>query len=421
MKRIAVSLLIVLFLGGYTSSQTDWQLLSSGVSANLYGVHFNDHLTGYVCGSSSTILKTTNGGQNWNLLTAGSGSQLNKISFVNDLTGYCCGNNFLLKTTNAGNSWFTILSGLNLYTIQCFDTIIYCGGEYGVYKSSDAGQTWNNTITGFSGNIRGIHFLNTDTGYAMGSSGTQKRTSNGGVDWSSGLFWGPGEYTFSDCQFFNSGSGFVSFSFNSGAPNFQTSYGIYKANDWFNWLIVYSSANMAVTGLTFSGYDTAFAVGGGWTGLEYQSLIMKSTNGGNNWLAQNFVIDKVLRDVCFVNSRTGYAVGNSGTILKTENGGVTAVNEISAVKADNFYLSQNYPNPFNPSSNLEFGISKLGFVSLKVYDVIGNEVATLVNENKPAGSYEVEFNGSDFASGIYFYRLKVNGNQIDTKRMILLK
>ena len=85
-----------------------------------------------------------------------------------------------------------------------------------------------------------------------------------------------------------------------------------------------------------------------------------------------------------------------------------------------FYLKQNYPNPFNPSTNLEFGISNLEFVSLKVYNSIGIEVADLVNEIKPAGRYKVTFDGSNLSSGIYFYKLEA-GNFTETKRMILLK
>jgi len=100
---------------------------------------------------------------------------------------------------------------------------------------------------------------------------------------------------------------------------------------------------------------------------------------------------------------------------------VLPVNNISTKIPDLFSLNQNYPNPFNPITNLEFGMSDLGFVSLKIYDVLGNEVATLVNENKIAGSYKVEFNGEDFPSGIYFYSLSIDGNVIDSKRMILLK
>jgi len=90
-----------------------------------------------------------------------------------------------------------------------------------------------------------------------------------------------------------------------------------------------------------------------------------------------------------------------------------------------FSLEQNYPNPFNPTTSLQYAIGSRQFVTLKVYDVLGNEVATLVNEEKPAGEYEVEFNshsdaGQNLSSGVYFYKLKA-GNFIETKKMILLK
>lgn len=89
-----------------------------------------------------------------------------------------------------------------------------------------------------------------------------------------------------------------------------------------------------------------------------------------------------------------------------------------------FVLYQNYPNPFNPSTSIQYAISSTQFVTLKVYDLLGKEVATLVNEDKPAGSYEVEFNPAssikNLASGIYFYRLQA-GDFVETKKMTLLK
>jgi len=85
-----------------------------------------------------------------------------------------------------------------------------------------------------------------------------------------------------------------------------------------------------------------------------------------------------------------------------------------------FSLSQNYPNPFNPSTKIKFAIPKSSFVNLKVYDVLGNEIATLVDEYKLAGKYEVEFNASALPSGVYFYQLKA-GKYTATKKMILLK
>ncbi len=85
-----------------------------------------------------------------------------------------------------------------------------------------------------------------------------------------------------------------------------------------------------------------------------------------------------------------------------------------------FYLSQNYPNPFNPNTVISYRLSVTSKVMLKVYDVLGNEVATLVNEQKPAGSYEISFEGSDLPSGIYFYQFQ-SGIFIETKKMTLLK
>jgi hypothetical protein len=95
-------------------------------------------------------------------------------------------------------------------------------------------------------------------------------------------------------------------------------------------------------------------------------------------------------------------------------------NEVKVGVPDKYELSQNYPNPFNPTTNLEFGISDLGFVSLKIYDLSGKEVASLVNEVKPAGYYSVKFDGSNLPSGIYFYTFKA-GDYNATKKMTLIK
>jgi hypothetical protein len=85
-----------------------------------------------------------------------------------------------------------------------------------------------------------------------------------------------------------------------------------------------------------------------------------------------------------------------------------------------FTLAQNYPNPFNPSTTIQFQIPNSSFVNLKVFDILGREVATLVNEEKPAGSYEVEFEASNLPSGVYLYKLQA-GNITETKKMILLR
>ncbi|HEX9252246.1 MAG TPA: T9SS type A sorting domain-containing protein [Ignavibacteriaceae bacterium] len=113
-------------------------------------------------------------------------------------------------------------------------------------------------------------------------------------------------------------------------------------------------------------------------------------------------------------------VGMSG-VVTVENATDVGDENISVLK---FELDQNYPNPFNPSTNIQYAIASRQFVTLKVFDVLGNEVATLVNEYKNAGSYDFEFKASvgsrQLANGVYLYRLQA-GNFVQTRKMILLK
>ena len=113
-------------------------------------------------------------------------------------------------------------------------------------------------------------------------------------------------------------------------------------------------------------------------------------------------------------------------------GGVVSLFKMTISSADDLtdlvpveiQLFQNYPNPFNPSTRIQYSVSSRHFVSLKVYDILGNEIATLINEEKTAGVYEVEFSKGlihqTLPSGVYFYQLQV-GNFMETKKMILTK
>ena len=100
---------------------------------------------------------------------------------------------------------------------------------------------------------------------------------------------------------------------------------------------------------------------------------------------------------------------------------ITVINPKILKSQQTFVLNQNYPNPFNPITNLEFWISNLGYITLEVYDVLGNKIKTLVNENKAMGSYEVEFDGSILPSGIYFYSLMIDNILVESKKMLLTK
>jgi hypothetical protein len=99
---------------------------------------------------------------------------------------------------------------------------------------------------------------------------------------------------------------------------------------------------------------------------------------------------------------------------------LVGIKPVTEITPDKYQLSQNYPNPFNPETNIRYEIPKNGFVKLIVYNILGREVETLVNENQSAGAYEVSFDGSNLSSGPYFYKLQA-GDFSETKKMLLIK
>lgn len=99
---------------------------------------------------------------------------------------------------------------------------------------------------------------------------------------------------------------------------------------------------------------------------------------------------------------------------------VTNISDVYNSNVKEYFISQNFPNPFNPVTNIEFSIPNSGIVQLKVYDIIGNEISTIINEYKDTGKYEVEFDASNLSSGVYFYRM-ISGSYVETKKMVLLR
>ena len=155
------------------------------------------------------------------------------------------------------------------------------------------------------------------------------------------------------------------------------------------------------------------------------SLIYLQTQPSFTWIAKDAGIFQADIDTTQGYSGNVYLTSAELTQYTTA---PLAVNESGLNTPDRFILYQNYPNPFNPSTKIRFSVptaASRSFVTLKIYNVLGNEVVTLVNEKKPAGTYEVEFsaesgNGTELPSGVYFYRLTA-GNLVQTMKMILLK
>jgi hypothetical protein len=160
-----------------------------------------------------------------------------------------------------------------------------------------------------------------------------------------------------------------------------------------------------------------------WTGpTDYGMLMLKYDD--STWTAystDNSELQSESVSCISVDKFNNKWIGTSvGLAVYNENGIVTEVEEELSILPKKYTLKQNYPNPFNPTTTIKYSIPKLSFVTLKVFDVLGNEVAVLVNEDKPVGKYEVEFDASNLSSGVYFYQIQA-GDFIDTKKMILLK
>jgi hypothetical protein len=157
--------------------------------------------------------------------------------------------------------------------------------------------------------------------------------------------------------------------------------------------------------------------------------IFKTTNGGTNWDLEYksrepfYLYNQVIQfnRITFVDTNNIYIIGNNGIILRKGNGEFLGVNEHNNnITPQKIYLGQNYPNPFNPTTSIKYSVSSIQNVKLIVYDILGKEIKTLVNEKKSPGTYEVTFDGSRLASGIYFYTLTA-GDFKETKKLVLLK
>ena len=202
--------------------------------------------------------------------------------------------------------------------------------------------------------------------------------------------------------------------------NYSKAY-LYKSTDFGDHWIQSSDyeINGYVTKLFISSTDILFC-------NENESILYSSDNGAN-WIHRD-VGSEIYN---FAETSTGVLIasGSYGIFISEDNGmswnykqitnTIVGVN-INKNRNYNYFLSANYPNPFNPTTNIKYRIPYREFVALKIYDVLGNEIETLVNEEKPAGSYSVNFNASSLASGIYFYRIKA-GSFVQTKKMLLLK
>lgn len=408
----------LIFLLSFNIAYSQWMLQPTGVSSYLRDIDFINEQTGWVCGDGGTILKTTNGGNNWVTKNAGvPGKPLSGIHPVNENVVYCVGwFETIVKTTDGGDNWIIIENapwGKGSSYESCFFIDENTGwiGSSGqrVRKTTDGGNSfinYSNVVI-----IRDMYFKDHFNGIGVSEVTYISKTSDGGENWSSYMIPTRGNiYRISILE--DDETGFLVTS--RDAIFKTTNFGI-------SWDSVGFIPNVISQLYSSSFSSDSIGWAGSISGVGIAQLF-KTTNGGRNWTYQNQSNIRSYNDIFALSDSVVWTCGGFGTIFHTKTGGDTVVNitQISDIVPGNFQLFQNYPNPFNPVTNIEFDLPVGNFVVLKIYDINGREVKTLVNEFKPAGRYIYSFYAGELSSGIYFYKI-ISGNFNETKRMILIK
>jgi photosystem II stability/assembly factor-like uncharacterized protein len=387
---------------------------------------------------------------------------------------FCMMGNNVYRTLDRGETWVSISTcniggSCHSFYVSPLDTnLMLCakGSSNGyVAKSTNYGATWtavygpasltsygmplemdqNNPNVCYLGPDNNVLFRSTDFGSTWATWGAPPASYNGGV------FRSPCDFAIvyenSNIMYCGdgttgSGSGVLLKSTNAGQ----------------NWTVIHSISGSEIPMLTVTSHDptlayhTTWSSGGLWRSTNQFSTYLQVTTTGNMWAVDiarddpTAVSYGTYGTVMYISSDNGinftsssaggsYGAGelfyDKGTLIYQQGTGIyklnisytvpTSIQQISSETPREFALLQNYPNPFNPSTNFKYQIAKNSEVHIKVFDALGRELETLFDGNLSAGTYESDWSGTNRTSGIYFYTLIVNGERLDTKKMMLVK
>jgi|WetSurMetagenome_2_1015567.scaffolds.fasta_scaffold02899_2 hypothetical protein len=370
-----------------------------------------------IAGTENGVYRSADSGTNWDA-TPVTGQIVFALA-ASDTNLFASANGFY-RSTNDGASWVSPVYGISGYTLAVSPnnfggTNLFTGNGYGVFLSTNNGTNWAQILAPPAWTLS----------LAISSSKTEGTT----------IFAGVGREDPGDSRVYRSNDNGTTWSYSEMGGHMITALAVSPtgsgssdifAGSWYvgvalstdngvNWIDV--SVGLTNTAINaFEVCDTNIFAGSCGDG------VFLSTNKGASWTPVNSGLPNYSFIKSFIVTDTYLFAGflNGGVWRRPLSEMITSVEGTSDVFPTQFSLEQNYPNPFNPSTTIRFQVPNSSFVNLKVYDVLGNEVATLVSEEKPAGSYEVKFDAAGLSSGIYFYKFQA-GSLVETKKMILLK
>jgi photosystem II stability/assembly factor-like uncharacterized protein len=444
--RKSYVLLIILFAFTITLN-AQWKKLPKFTTNKINKCDFITLNFGVVVGDNGFVYQTTDGGANWKNISPDSSFNFTSIEIESDDTLFVSGYNSLshyselFATFDGGTSWQII----NSYYVDestnvkcCNNSLYFIGAWKGIQKSTDWGLNWKLISTGggtlLLDNLK-FDKTNPENLFVFGNVG-------GFFNYSC-YFKHTLDNKWEGCDVFDFGSSdayTAHFVINDTVLLFENHSDNFYINDTSNVLLMlydfyrddsfppsasgdtvwYFSRKVINSDIKHYVKDFyLFNISGLGYSVDLVGNINKTTNGGVAW-NKVYSGSDTLNSICMVSDTAGYVVGNNGTIIKLGLISTGVYEERGKNKIKIFELSQNYPNPFNPSTTFSFYLPKRSHATLKIFDLLGREVTTIVSEEMSAGNYYRQWNATNISSGIYFYRLQA-GTFTETKKFILLR
>jgi len=357
------------------------------------------------------------------------------ITFGNNIYGGTIDKGVFISSDN-GNSWTrTSLNNLTVWAFVSIGNTLYAGTDgSGVFISTNNGISWTQTSLNnkpvlsltaigeniFAGTVNSGVYISTNSGTSWTQTSINNKTILAITTLGNNLYAGIAHEGIDIST--NMGINWVKTSFPGDAWSFTKIDNNLFAGGFYGGVFLSTNGGTSWLQITLDGttvYSMAASGNNVFAGT-YQSGIFLSQNTGVDWYEINQGLPVGIT-VKAIQVKDGFVfAGTEQGVWRRLMSEITGVDNISSEVLSKYSLHQNYPNPFNPVTSIQYAIGSRQFVQLKVYDVLGNEIATMVNEEKSAGTYELNWDASNLPSGIYFYKLQA-GEYAETKKMILLK